>query len=99
MPSKHNEYAYEASTIDSKTVTTTSSTVLAANPARRSAVLVNTGASDVYLAIGRTAESAKGICLKAGGSAYEIHALNLTHAAIHAVTTSGSSTLSIHEGV
>jgi hypothetical protein len=99
MPSKNNEYAYEASTIDSKTVTTASSTVLAANAQRRSAVLVNTGAGDIYLAIGRTAEAGKGICLKAGGSAYELHALNLTHAAITAVTASGTSTLSIHEGI
>ncbi|SRR6266478_3760710 len=98
MPSKSNEYAYEASTIDSKSVTTTSSTVLPENLKRRAAVIVNTGAADVYLATGRTAEANKGICLKAGGGAFELHSQNLTHAVINAVTGSGTSTLSLHEG-
>ncbi len=98
MPSRTNEYAYEASTIDSKSITTTSSIVLPENLRRRSAVLVNTGASDVFLAMGRTAEAARGICLKAAGGAYEVHSQNMTHAAIHAITGAGTSTLSTHEG-
>jgi hypothetical protein len=96
--SHHNEYAYESSTIDSQTVTTTSATVLSANSHRRSAVLINTGSADIYLAIGRAAEAGKGICLKAGGGSYELNSTNLTHAAIAAITAGGTSSLSLHEG-
>jgi hypothetical protein len=99
MPSHANEYSYEGSNIDGQTVTTTTTTILAANPQRRAAVLVNTGATDLYLAIGRAAEAGKGICLKATGGSYEINCTNLTHAAIDAITASGTTTMSIHEGI
>lgn len=99
MPSKTNEYAYEESTIDHVAVADTDTLVLAGNPNRRSAVLVNVGGADVYLAIGRTAEPGKGIYLKAGGGAYEINATNLTHAPIHAITATGEGALCLHEGV
>lgn len=99
MSSHANEYSYEASNLAGQSVTTTTATILAANPARRSAVLVNTGAADLYLAVGRAAEAGKGICLKAGGGCYEINCTNLTHAAIDAITASGTTTMSIHEGI
>lgn len=97
MSSKLNEYAYESGQIASAPVGGTSSVVLATNPQRRYALLSNTGGADCYLAIGGPAEAGKGIYLKAGG-AYEILGNKLTHAAIAAITASGTTTLALQEG-
>jgi len=81
-------------------VTATSSTALASNSSRVSAVLVNTGINDVTIRRSATAVVAgTGIVIKAGGGTYEINSTNLYTGAITAITASGSSTLAIEEGV
>lgn len=93
------QYSYESSNIDSKTASGTSGEILAANPNRKSAVIVNYGTTNgAFLAVGKTAESGKGIYLAPNGGSYEINAMNLSHAAINAITATSTTTLSIHEG-
>lgn len=79
-------------------VTSTSSTALASNPVRKYAAITNTGSSDVYLHCGATAVTGQGILLKTNGS-FEIDSTNLYGGIIAAVTTVGTSSLAIMEGV
>lgn len=92
-------FEVRSATPSALTANTGSQTVLAANAARRSAVIVNNGAVDVFLARGGTAVVNQGICLKAGGGAYEINATNLYKGIITAITASGTAALVIEEGV
>jgi hypothetical protein len=83
-------------------VTTSSTTVLAANPARLYALLVNDSDTTLYLALGDPAVAGRGIRLNAQGGAYEISQLlgNLytgVITAIHAGT--GSKSILPTEGV
>jgi hypothetical protein len=73
--------------------------LLAADPQRRYAILCNTGTTDCFLAIGTAAIAGSGILLKANGGSYELLAQNLTHAAVSAITSAGSTTVSIQEGI
>lgn len=79
-------------------ITTASSTILAANPNRKEALIINTGTVDVFLSRGGTAVAGRGIVLKAGGSAYEINNSNLYKGAINAIASSATSLL-VSEGV
>lgn len=84
-------------------VTTSSSTILAANPNRKDALIINTSAVDIYLSRGGTAVIGKGIVLKAAtngnsGSAYEINSSNLFKGDIRAIAASSTSPL-VSEGV
>jgi hypothetical protein len=99
MPSKNNEYAYETGRISSGSAGTASAVLLSADPKRRYAILCNTGSTDCFLAIGTPAVAGQGILLKANGGSYELLAQNLTHAAISAITSADSTTLSIQEGI
>ena len=78
-------------------VTDTSSTILAANPNRKDALIINTGTVDIFLSRGGTAVIGRGIVLKAGGSAYEINGSNLFKGAINAIAASATSSL-VSEG-
>lgn len=79
-------------------VSDSSTSVLAANPNRKNAVIVNYGANDVCIARGGTAAFGQGIYL-AAGNGYEITAENLYQGAIHAICASGkSTTLAVEEG-
>lgn len=78
-------------------VTTTSSTILAANFNRKEALIINTGTVDVFLSRGGTAVVGRGIVLKAGGSAYEINGSNLYRGAINAISSAATSLL-VSEG-
>ena len=82
----------------SSPVTSTSGTALAANVARKYAVLTNAGTSDVWLHPGPTAVSGQGILLKPFGC-FEIDSTNLYSGVISAVTTAGTASLAITEGV
>ncbi len=93
----HISYEFGSSTPSSAAPTAADSIVLPANIARRHAVLSNTGAVDIYLALGAPAVSGKGILLKAGSGAYQIAALNLFRGDIHAIAASGTGALSILE--
>jgi hypothetical protein len=91
-------YEYGTGAVSSASVSSASSLALAANIKRRSAILCNNGGSDVFLAAGIPAVAGQGILLKANGGAYEINSTNLTRAPIYAITASGTSSLSVHEG-
>lgn len=66
-------------------VGTESTLVLAANPRRRYAAVVNDSDTDVYLALGQPAVAHAGIRLNANGGVYEIVGVNLHGEAIYAV--------------
>lgn len=82
-------------------MTNVSGTVLAANAARRYALLVNDGSADVYIKLGATAVANQGIRINAGGGAYEISATNdnLFFGAINGITAAGTATMLVTEGV
>lgn len=85
-------------TSSSASVTSTSSAALASNSSRKYAVITNTGSIDVWLHPGLTAVSGQGILLKPNGS-FEIDSTNLYPGVVAAVTTSGTTSLAITEGV
>ena len=81
-------------------MSTTSATVLAANAARRYAVVVNDGTSDVYINLGGTAVANQGIRVNAGGGSYSISPVwgNLFTGAINGITAAGTATMLVTEG-
>lgn len=68
-------------------VTTASTEVLASNPNRRYAVIINDSSEVMWLAFGEDAVANSGIRLNAGGGSFEMgHAFgNLTQAAVNAI--------------
>lgn len=89
---------YTSSNLSNPTATTASSAILAANPARKYAIITNMGTVDAWLSIGVAAQASMGIYLKAG-AAYEVNGTNFTAAAINATTASGTANFSILEGI
>jgi hypothetical protein len=81
----------------SATVDTISSVVLAANPGRRYATLINDSDEVIYLALYDTAEMNKGIRLNAEGGSYEISFVNAYTGPISAIS-SASANLCMYEG-
>lgn len=72
------------------TVGTSSATVVDANPGRIEVTVTNDHASNtVYLALGDTAESNKGIRLNAAGGSYTTHAYTGQITAIASATSTG----------
>lgn len=81
-------------------VGTQSTLVLAANPLRRYAAIVNDSDTDIYLSIGQAAQPHAGIRLNAQGGVYEINGTNLHGEAIYAVHAgTGLKRLCVVEGV
>jgi len=76
-----------------------STVVLNANPARKHVVIVNDGSQEVYLSFGAAAVAGKGVRLNKQGGSYEIDDRNLWQGAIYGITASGSSSLTVHEGI
>lgn len=74
---------------------------LAANPARKYALLVNDSDSVIYLKIGAAAVANAGIRLNASGGSYEMSAAygNLDTRAINAISTGTGKVLLVAEGV
>ena len=81
-------------------MTTATGVVLAANKARRYALIVNDGAADVYINLGEAAVANTGILINADGGSYEISPAqgNLFLGAINGITALGTATLLITEG-
>jgi hypothetical protein len=79
----------------SSTVTTTSSQVLATSTSRIYAAIVNDGSNSVYLSVGVNAVAGKGILLTANGGSYEINDQNLITGGIYAITSTGSSNVTV----
>lgn len=78
----------------------TSAAALAANNARKYALIVNDGGVTVYLNLGGTAVASEGIRLNADGGSYEISrdSGNLFSGAINGITSSGTATVLVTEG-
>ena len=81
------------------TVGSSSTTILAANANRKSAVFVNDSDQTIYLARGATAYLNKGIPLNPKGGAYEINSNNLYKGVVTAICASGGKVLCVEEGV
>jgi hypothetical protein len=81
------------------TVTAANTTVLAANASRKGAKFVNYGSVGCFLWEGATPAVGKGVYLAPNGGAYEITSANLYKGVVTAITASGTTTLSIAEGV
>lgn len=83
------------------TATTTTGAMLAANTDRQYALIQNVGAAPVFLKVGAVAVANQGIMLQANGGAYEMSAAagNLATGAVNGITASGSSAVTVTEGV
>jgi len=82
-------------------MTTASGTVLAANLARRSALVVNDGAVDVYINLSATAVANQGIRINANGGSHAISPAygNLYLGIITGITSVGTATMLVTESV
>lgn len=92
-----------ALTLTHTTATATNSTgqMLAANTARRYALLQNIGSTPVFLKIGASAVANEGIMLAANGGSYEMSGAfgNLATGAVNGITGTGSAVVTVAEGV
>lgn len=80
----------------SSTVTTSSSQILATSTSRVYAAIVNDGANPVYISLaGSPAIAGSGIRLNALGGSYEINFSNLVISGITAISTGGSSNVTV----
>ena len=85
---------------DTKVAVGTSTTVvLAANPKRHEAVLVNDSNQPIYIARGNDAVMNQGIRLTPSGGTYKINRDNLFLGAINGIATGGAKNLCVSEGV
>jgi len=71
--------------------------ILASNPQRVYALLVNDGAADIYLAFSGPAAINTGVRLNNGGGSYEINLMNPWHGTVNAVGDATNPTLLITE--
>ncbi len=80
---------------------TASGAVLAANTARRYALIVNDSDTNIYLKVGSAAVANQGIRLNANGGSYEMIAgINLMTGAINSIHAgTGNKVLLVTEGV
>lgn len=75
----------------------TSTRFLEQNPNRHYVALVNDSDEDIYIALGQTAVSNKGIRLNSAGGSYEINMLNPFYGFVEAICASGSKNLCVVE--
>ncbi|MBD1836134.1 hypothetical protein H6F61_26480 [Cyanobacteria bacterium FACHB-472] len=79
-----------ASNVSVALTAATSTSLLAANPNRKFAAIVNNGSVDVTVALGSTATAGAGIVLKGGGGSFEIDS-PLYLGAVSAIAASATS--------
>ena len=85
-------------TVDLKiALSVTQQKILAANPARIYALLVNDGTDIIYLGMGIPATSGRGIRLNGSGGSYEINLTNPFQGELYAVAAAGTPDLLIQE--
>lgn len=82
---------------DNASVGTSSAEVLASNSSRIGLVLVNTSANGIFLGLGVTAETDKGIYLAPSGGAWTMTPETCITDSINAIATGASSNLAIQE--
>ena len=92
MPMQHD---FSSATSTNVSVGATTTVALAANEARRYAVLVNDSDEDIYISLGAAAVLNKGIRLNAYGGTLNISGDRPFRGAINAICTSGSKNLAI----
>lgn len=89
---------FSTSTPGNATVGATSTTVLAANTARKYLLLCNDSDEDIYVSFGAAAVLNKGLRLNAGGGIFEMVMGDMQFTGIvYAISTSGSKNLSYIE--
>jgi len=79
------------------TCTAVQQKVLAANPYRTYALLINDGTDPIYLALNKPAEVNRGIRLNAGGGSFEINLNNPYQGEVYAVGSAANPPLLISE--
>lgn len=79
------------------TVGSSTTEVLASNPDRKSATIVNASDEVVYLQLGAAAVSGEGIYLAASGGAFNIDKNNLFTGAINGICASGGKVVTVTE--
>jgi len=77
---------------------TSSAVVLNPNETRRFANLVNDSSAIIYLRLGQTAGTNKGIRLNASGGSFQIDATNMYTGTVSAICASANKTLLAVEG-
>jgi hypothetical protein len=78
-------------------VAATSTLVLAANPARVFATIINNSDETIFLALQDAAVLNEGIRIAASGGGYEINLTNPFIGNVYAISTSGSKSVTITE--
>lgn len=78
-------------------VATSNTAVLAANESRKRVIIVNAGASAVWLSLGAAAVVGQGIFLAAVGGSFEISPDELYCGAINGISTSGTIVVGVTE--
>ena len=76
---------------------TSSQRVLAENPRRAYALLVNDGSATIYIRLGLPAVANQGIRLNASGGSYEITWLNLWQGEVYAIGDATNPSLLVTE--
>lgn len=79
-----------AATNSTKSLDTTSAVLLAANSARKYAVIVNSSDVGVWVSLGATAVIGTGAYLAPAGGVFEIDDQNLWQGAVYGIAASGS---------
>jgi hypothetical protein len=88
---------YRNATNATATVGNSSTTVLAANEARKRAIIVNSGANGVWLSFGATAVVGQGAYLAPAGGSFEIDPDELYTGAIKGIAAAGSNVVGVVE--
>ena len=83
---------------DGVEVDDSSTLIIAANPKRKYAAIVNDSDEEIYLGLGEAAVMNAGIRLNANGGSYEITNDNIFKGVINAICASGGKILTIVEG-
>ena len=78
-------------------VGSSSTTVIAANPARKYLIIVNASNEAMYLGIGVAAESDKGVYLAAAGGSFEMITANLSPEIVYGICATGTKTATVQE--
>lgn len=89
---------YNNTSIDTVTVTSTSTEMVASNTSRTYCALVNLGNKDVWMNIGADAVANKGVLIGRNGGFYELNQNALNTKAINGITETGTSIVSFLEG-
>ena len=92
-----NTKSSTASTSGGVTVGSSTTAILAVNPDRKSATIVNASDEVVYLQLGAAAVSGEGIYLSAAGGAFNIDHTNLFTGVINGICASGSKVVTVTE--